>query len=292
MKFVNALRRPEYRQRPTQILRRFAYALRKPRGRVWVRMPWGMPLLVQAEELHGRTMLTLGICDLRVSELLWRLIEPGDRLADIGANVGTMTALMAHRVGADGLVSAFEPHPVTRAILQESVECWQATARIEVLPYAVSGRAGTARLVEPEGFGANSGIAKIGAETGTGSGHDIETVRLDAHFGAEARFKLVKIDVEGHEDAVIEGMTEMLAAGRIDHVIAEEFRPLPSPLCDRLAGFGYACFLIERDNGGPRLVPVAERPAQLQGEPTNILATRDPDLVAARIAPRGWHCLA
>ncbi len=73
--------------RPSQILRRLRYSLRPPVGPVWVRMPWGMPLLVDADELHGRAMLTLGIMDLRLAKILWRLIEPGDHVADIGAKL-------------------------------------------------------------------------------------------------------------------------------------------------------------------------------------------------------------
>jgi len=86
-RFSRALRRPEYVYRPSQILRRLRYALRPPAGPVWVTIPWGMPLLVDADELHGRAMLTSRIMDLCLSEILWRLIEPGDHVVDIGAKL-------------------------------------------------------------------------------------------------------------------------------------------------------------------------------------------------------------
>ena len=50
-------------------------------------MPWGIPLLVDADELHGRAMLTLGIMKFRLAKILWLLIEPGDHVVDIGAKL-------------------------------------------------------------------------------------------------------------------------------------------------------------------------------------------------------------
>ncbi len=43
--------------------------------------------MVDADEIHGRAMLTLGAMDLRLAKIFWRLIEPGDYVADIGAKL-------------------------------------------------------------------------------------------------------------------------------------------------------------------------------------------------------------
>jgi FkbM family methyltransferase len=49
--------------------------------------------------------------------------EPG-RAVDVGANIGYMTSLMAHKVGLSGKVIAFEPHPAIYKRLVNNVQDW------------------------------------------------------------------------------------------------------------------------------------------------------------------------
>ena len=44
-------------------------------------------------------------------------VRRGDRVADIGANIGFYTALLSERVGPAGAVYAFEPEPLNFARL-------------------------------------------------------------------------------------------------------------------------------------------------------------------------------
>ena len=50
--------------------------------------------------------------DLISCEAIWRLLDEGELALDVGANIGYMTSLMAARLGKNGRVIAFEPHPV------------------------------------------------------------------------------------------------------------------------------------------------------------------------------------
>jgi FkbM family methyltransferase len=287
MKF---LQRPEYIFRPTQIARRLALEVKKRNGEVWVRTHWNLPLLIDARELHGRAMLSLGIVDLRVSEVIWRLVEKGDKVVDVGANVGTLLSVLAFRAGASGHVTAFEPHPVTRSILKRSVERWPQL-NVDVLPYALSSTVGEAHLKEPEGFSNNSGIARL--ETATmGRTHKVETVTFDSHFSSGEVIKLVKIDVEGHEDEVLEGMQNNLRAGSVLNVIFEDFRPMPSPACAKLTALGFRCYLINRDLFGIKLIPVEDSPPRVKSEPTSILATSREATVGSLLKTRGWRSLS
>jgi FkbM family methyltransferase len=258
-----------------------------------VNTPWRLPLFVDAEELHGRAMLTLGIVDLRVSEVIWRLLRPGDHAADIGANIGAIASLMAHRCARSGAVWAFEPHPETRSLLESSVKAWRAmnASTVHVVPAAVSSVCGRSWLEEPPAFATNSGIARLARAAGSLPGRWVDTVSFDSLFPQPARFKVVKIDVEGHEDHVLAGMERALSEKRIEAVVFEEFRPLPSPACAKLAEYGYLSFLIERGFRGPKLVPVSQRPGRVQGEPTNVLATIDAE-ISQVFRRRGWQCLA
>jgi len=289
--------RPEYILRPSQILRRIAYGMGMTRANCSAMTPWGLPVSFDPNELHGRAMLTLGLSDLRTNEIISRLVEPGDTAIDIGANIGIMTSLMAARAGPTGAVYAFEPHPETRKHLESNVRSWttcnRLTAPVSVLPYAISRSSGEAALYEPGQFSANSGLASLensSGQGGAGTAHiAVETVSFDEWADDIGQIKLVKIDVEGHEDSVLDGMEATLAAKRIDHLIFEEMRPLPSPATERLTDHGYACYMIDRSFWGPLLTPDRAGPSGLRSEATNVLATRQPEI--NRLLGRSWSCL-
>jgi FkbM family methyltransferase len=293
---LRSIFRPEYIFRPSQLWRRLRHSLNPPSGHVRAMTPCGLPLIVNASELNGRAVLTLGIYDLRVSEMLHRIVQPGDCAIDIGANIGVMTSLMARRAGVRGRVYGIEPHPGTRKLLVESAALWAnsslACAKVEVLPLGMSSRSGSAFLEEPEGFVTNCGLARIlrNAEQGLRQARAIEVRTFEEVFGDGRKVRLVKLDVEGHEDEVFSGMRDSLASGSVQFIIFEEFRPLPSLACDMLKEAGYSTYLIDRNFWGPKLVPTFQRPKQIIGETTNVLAVRS-DENLARLTEAGWRCL-
>ena len=290
--------RPEYIFRPSQIARRIAYSLGVTTQRTCAKAPWGLPIHFDPDELHGRAMLTLGLSDLRTNEIISRILRPGDIAVDIGANIGIMTSLMARRAGLDGAVYAFEPHPDTRRRLEKNVASWAETsvpvAPVTVVPSAVSDRAGFAKLVEPRQFSHNSGVAKLRTtpceEERAATQTDVPTVNFDEWAEAFRTIRLIKIDVEGHEDAVLSGMQTSLATQKIEAIIFEELRRLPSPATETLKNYGYSYYMIDRNFWRPQLLNVDDTPDTLQGESTNVLALREPPK-RSEILRAGWSCL-
>jgi len=260
--------------------------------------PWGLSIEFDPAELHGRAMLTLGLSDLRTNELISRIVRPGDTAVDIGANIGIMTSLMAIRAGAKGHVYAFEPHPETRERLQKNVvgwgECAMPMARVCVSPCAMSDIDGSAVLVEPCGFNANSGVARIRSDSDIDVSNrffEVQSRRFDDWAKDLEKIRLVKIDVEGHEDKVLTGMQESFDKDKIDYLIFEEMRKFPTPATEFLTEYGYECYMIDRSFWRPRLHDVECTPHQLRGEATNVLAvkrTSDLDFLTRS----GWTCLS
>ena len=295
MRFI----RPEYIFRPAQILRRLAWGLGMTKKAGSAMAPWGLTLRFDPDEVHGRAMLALGLSDLRVNEMIARIVRKGDIAVDIGANIGIMASLMAARSGPSGFVYAFEPHPKIRETLQKNIAAWASapvpTAPVSVIPMAVSyPYAGGGILFEPHDFSSNSGLARLktNADRETLSDNEmrVRTIDFDSWASKINGIRLVKIDVEGHEDQVIAGMTHALAASKIDYLIFEEMRKTPSPATRALARYGYDCYLIDRSLWGPILYDVNGKPNTLVGEATNILAcAKDRDTNFLR-GP-GWFCL-
>ena len=282
--------RPEFLYRPAQIFARLKYAVAPPAGDCIITMPWRHALAVDAGELHGRALLTHGVVDLALTEIIWRLLDEGDVAVDIGANIGSLTSAMVRRVGCRGTVIAFEPHPMTRARLSGNVERWQAkgSASVIVREEAVSSHVGKAFLSEPKGFQANSGLARIDQNS---DGMEVKTITFDQAFAAFATVNLVKIDVEGNEAQVLAGMNSSLQHGKIQHLIFEDFDSLPSAKCIALEALGYTTFLIRRTIRGPALVATHEQPSATPGDPPNVFATLHPEIAQEKLVRKGYSCL-
>ncbi len=140
--------------------------------------------------------------------------HPGGVLLDVGANNGTYTAFL-RQVAPQARIYAFEPHPRTFAALQRRLA---GDAHATPVNQAVSDRPGTLTLYD---FAAADGstqasldedaVRLFSAET---VAHDVVATTIDA-FMAErgiAQVRLLKIDTEGFDLAVLHGARAALAA--------------------------------------------------------------------------------
>jgi FkbM family methyltransferase len=124
---------------------------------------------------------------------------------DVGANWGYFVALLATNAGFHGRVNAFEIAPDTYRQLAAMVEECGLQDRVTCHPIGVSDRTGRARITEE----VHSALTRLAAE---GGGREVGVVRLDDLGGADPDF--LKIDVEGHEAAVLRGAALRLARAR------------------------------------------------------------------------------
>lgn len=155
-------------------------------------------------------------------ERVKRVIKRGDTVLDIGANVGYYTLLMARLVGDTGKVYAFEPDPLQFYYLKKNV-IKNGYRNVVLVNKAVSDHNGTGHLFLCD---LNTGNHKI-YDCGRNREYiDVDTVTLDALFpNREKNIGFIKIDVEGAEPAVINGMERLI--DKHDHLeMITEFNPL------------------------------------------------------------------
>ena len=290
MRLLRALTRPEYLYRPTQLWRRLLRRRVLARGDVC--LAWGLPIEIDLPGFVSTDILNLGLHDRIVPEAICRLLEPGEWAVDVGANLGQNASMMALIAGSRGRVLAFEPHPALRQILERNVARWRghALAPIEVVPQALSARAGPAYLYEDEHFASNRGSASIEAPRVVVRRYAVELTTLDAWVPRDARIGLAKLDVEGHERAVLEGAARLLAGGQVRDLIFEDLRPQSSRAAERLEAAGYSVFTLCAPWHKPRLVPRGDG-ARPRFHTDNYLATLDPVRARARFGRPGWRCL-
>lgn len=153
-----------------------------------------------------------------------RLIKPGMTVVDIGANIGYYTLLAAGAVGPKGKVYGFEPEPRNFELLRRNVMVnglnWATLS-----DKALWNEAGTAQLFTTHGYAACGGHTLCG-----GDAHDtrpsiaVETITLDAFLSDDRKVDVIKIDAEGAEPFILEGMQEVIRSNR-DLKIIMEFSP-------------------------------------------------------------------
>jgi len=251
-----------------------------------------MDLEVDPRETIGRSLWTTGVYDLSASEILFRLARAGGLHLDVGANLGYMSSVLSFRAGSSGQVMAFEPHPVVAALLARNIERFARqpeTAPVELHAVALSDTDGDGRLIDPDGFGANTGLARL-AGSGESEGALVRTRRLDDVLAGRTAV-VTKIDVEGHEAAVLRGAERALAEGRLRHILFEEHGPADAESFRLLARFGYSLFQVGWRMSGPVLADLAGPRVCKPYEAPNYLATLEPEAARIACAGRGWYVL-
>lgn len=132
-------------------------------------------------------------------------IQPGDCVWDVGANIGYYTRLFADRVGGRGTVFAFEPSPVNFSRL---VEQCAALNNVTLLHCGLGKSDGKLHFQQGEDeLGATSRVTDDNS-----GGVVVEICASDSLLAEEAVTapNVIKMDVEGFEWEVLEGMAGLL----------------------------------------------------------------------------------
>ena len=173
------------------------------------------------------------------------LVDPGDWVIDLGANIGVVTGQLASRIGASGRVWAIEPVPRNIERLHE-LQDQNDLGMIRIFELAIGAADGdvTLGLPPPGSSGWASATASwINAGQLTVSGRSLDS--LIRETGEHQRLALIKIDVEGYEPHVLAGALDTLA--RLKPMLYVEFNdPIlrdagtsSIELLDRFAEVGY-----------------------------------------------------
>ncbi len=290
--------KPHYVFHPMRLLRRALYSAHgagSGGGVALAQLDWGVELEVYSREAIGYSILTTGVFDPCVSETVYRLVDPGDLVVDVGANIGYITSLAAVRAGAGGRVIAYEPHPQVFELLARNVERWRrrpSIAEIATERAAVSARTGTARLASSLRSAENMGLASLHDDDAAADDGvelvEVSVVRLDDALG-ERSVGLLKIDVEGHEPEVLRGARELLEARRVRDIVFEDHEPYPDACTEIVEGAGYTLLALDNDLLGLRLRGPADRGPLRPWPGPSYLATLDPVRALARLRARGWQ---
>ena len=236
-----------WRFRLAKILRKFYYWLNRPLGgglinievsgikaNFYVHTPWELRSLELAGNLgHEQHIL----------ELLINKVRPGDVIYDIGSNFGIYTIFLAKAVGPNGIVIAVEPESQSYEHLQDNLKL-NALTNARSFHLALGDSSGEAKLFLGQVTGASSLVKLWGREENYQIVKVIEGNRL-VKLEKLSLPRVVKIDVEGAEYAVIYGLKETLMNSACELVCCEihpqllPAGPQPKQIFDKLKSCGF-----------------------------------------------------
>lgn len=179
-----------------------------------VDLPAGMDLFLLGCKTHDS--------ELRLARFFIDFIRPGDQIADVGAHFGYFSLLAAHLAGPEGRVWSFEPGSATHAVLTKNTQDFQ---QMEVHRLLVGAHNDILDFWEfPTLFSEyNTTRPDSVPEHLRGRKTQLESTRLDTFFTArQTAPRLIKIDVEGAEFEVVQGLKSLFEQGYFP-VLAMEY---------------------------------------------------------------------
>jgi len=222
-----------------------------------LRKPWFARLFVRSYFVYKRLLEDPFHALVRARPDLFR----GGHVLDVGANLGYTAKVFAGAIDAGRRVYAFEPDPDNFALLEATVRA--SEGRIVPVQAAVGAKEGTVELLRSEESSADHRVRTGDLLDRDGETVSVPIVTIDGFAGKEGvtgEIAFVKVDVQGYELAVCEGMRRTLAASP-KAAVAIEFDPIrmremgfaPERLLGFFDGAGFATHLLDRDGVGDRV---------------------------------------
>jgi FkbM family methyltransferase len=211
-----------------------------------------------------------------VAWVMMRALRPGDKAVDVGACVGFFTLLAAHLVGPTGEVVAVEPGNDNLEKLKQNLALNSLLAA-----HGSAKPVSNVSIVEQPLF-ARAERVKFWHNTDSSGGHAlwnpalwegntktremtkgwIEQDATTLNRISPSPLRLIKIDVEGAEERVLQGGNNVLAVQHPPFIIAEmnqfglqQMMCSPDSLRAYMRVHGYDTFMLYPDGGYPELVP-------------------------------------
>ena len=224
----------------------YVYRSLSPEGSILLNIN-GLKIYAEGKSAIAKFLEVNGSYEEETTKLFSEILKEGMTVLDIGANIGYFSLLASREVGENGRVFAFEPYHETFSLLQKNIE---ANGFNNVMPVekAVSNQCGKQKLF----LASDPGEHSLGGDDSYDS-VEVDVTTVDA-FVREQNISvdLVKIDAEGAEMHVLEGMSETISKNPHMKIITEfgtghleRNNCSPSAFLERLFSYGFKLYIIE-----------------------------------------------
>ncbi len=179
-------------------------------------------------------------------------IKPGMVAYDIGANIGIMMGLMSKLTGAGGQVIGFEPDTYNHFLAQQNIQR-NGLENTRLFNCALGAAEGTLNVYASS---TNFGDHRVYQTDNRAGGHQVAVHRLDT-FVTDNELRqpdFIKMDVQGYEIHVLNGMTALLDQPRALTLLTEywphgirEAASNPADMKEIMTDLGFESYQIADD---------------------------------------------
>ena len=197
----------------------------------------------------GMFIYHFGVWEPHVSAAIAERLGPGDVFCDVGANIGYHSLLASRAVGEAGRVIAVEASPSIAGQLEHNL-LLNAASNVRVVRAAASDRRGTVTLFRGER--GNSGKTTTVGSPQLEKEAEVRSAPLHELLTEEerSRLRLIKIDVEGAEGAIIDDFlnNRSLYANDVDLIVEiSGGQDKAGEVVERFRSVGYQPFILRND---------------------------------------------
>jgi FkbM family methyltransferase len=149
-----------------------------------------------------------------IMKFIDKILMPGDRFIDIGANVGLISLLAASKVGANGSIISVEPMSENVAKLSENIML-NNLKNVDILQIGLSDLPGEFNFSKEDVGSHMTDVSDYNTEV-------IKVLQLDTVLQNQTEaYNVTKIDVEGMELLILKGAEESIKKNLLPVIIIE-----------------------------------------------------------------------
>jgi FkbM family methyltransferase len=215
---------------------------------------FGKQLAGDTIEMLQQYIYFFGVWEPDLTRWITRRLAPGDTFIDVGANIGYYSVLASMLVGDAGQVVAIEASPEIFRALQSNL-ARNSVKNVRAANLAVSDCKRALKLFRGHVY--NTGLTTVVEEQGFEFECEVDAAPLSTILRPEEMqtARLIKIDVEGAEFSVVDGMLPLLCSGRADLEIIIEVHPehlaqlgkRPEDFLTIFSDAGFHAYLLENN---------------------------------------------
>jgi len=154
--------------------------------------------------LDYHDQLMLSVKEYPIHPVLKKIIKSGDNVIDVGANIGVLTLYFRSLIDDSGKIYSFEPDPASFSILEKNI-VQNSLENVIIENKAVSNKNGIV------GFEVNKSNTAGRIKENDDQMLKVDCVTLDSYFSEKlTKIDFVKIDIEGFDWTVLEGMKDII----------------------------------------------------------------------------------
>ena len=169
---------------------------------------------VQGSKMHlnlddfglSKQLFLNGIREPECTRIMKEQLKPGMTIAEVGANIGYYALMEASIIGNKGKIYAIEPFPPNYELLKKNIEINSYDKIVDLHNIAISNQPGKTKLFVKDKHNLCNML-----DTDVGEGFvEVETKTLDDFITGKKLPDMIRMDIEGYEYYVLDGMKKTL----------------------------------------------------------------------------------